>query len=439
MSTESGTDGGDRWMPTARPVRRLTRRTDGKMVAGVAGGLADYLGIDAVLVRIVWLVFIFTGVGFIAYLAAWWLIPAADQTDSPGERTLERLADGPTWIAVVLLIAGAAILVGNSGIWAPSFIWGLALIGLGVFLYRRDREGRDPRAPSGPGAPWVAGAPGASGTAGDPSIAGPSSALPPAEASGLRETPAAVTAPVQSAAVPRVRRERSTTGWFAIGAAFALLGVVALLDQAGAFNPTPAQYLALPLTVLGAGLLLGAWMGRARWLILPCLLLVPLVAAASLIHVPIRGGFGDAAYAPTSVAAIRSEYRLVAGRMTLDLSGIYFTGQAVTVRASVMAGELVVLVPAGVPVGVSGTVSAGTFDVFGGQHNGLRVSVGRGSAAPAVPSGLTLLLDASFGQVLVTRVTSTGIPSGFTASANSLQGVAPRASHDGSKPTSAES
>lgn len=385
MSAESGTDGGDRWTPTARPARRLTRRTDGRIVAGVAGGLADYLGIEAVLVRIVFAVLAIPGAGLLLYLVAWWLIPAADQVDSPGERALERLAEGTTWIAVILLIAGTAILATQSGLWAPSFVWGLALIGLGVFLYRRDREGRDSRPPSGAG------------------TADASSALPPVEAS-------APVSPVRPARVRRPPRERSTTGWFAIGAAVALLGVVALLDQAGTFNPTPAQYLALPLAVLGAGLLLGAWIGRARWLIVPCLLLVPLVATASLIHVPIRGGFGDAAYAPTSVAAIRSEYRLVAGRMTLDLSGIEFTGQPVTVRASVVAGELDVLVPAGVPVGVNGTVSAGTVDLFGGQHSGLRVSVGRGIEGSAVPSGLMLVLGASFGRVAVTRVPSAGTP-----------------------------
>src|SRR5438309_11756569 len=76
MSTQSGTDGGDRWTQAARPARRLTRRTNGKIVAGVAGGLADYLEIDAVLVRIVFVVLLFTGAGFLMYLVAWWLVPA---------------------------------------------------------------------------------------------------------------------------------------------------------------------------------------------------------------------------------------------------------------------------------------------------------------------------------------------------------------------------
>ena len=38
--------------PAPGPVRRLTRRTDNKMIAGVASGIAAYLGIEPWIVRI---------------------------------------------------------------------------------------------------------------------------------------------------------------------------------------------------------------------------------------------------------------------------------------------------------------------------------------------------------------------------------------------------
>jgi phage shock protein C len=47
-----------------------------KSIAGVCAGFARYLDIDVTLTRILWLcIAIFTGVGFIAYLVAWIVMP----------------------------------------------------------------------------------------------------------------------------------------------------------------------------------------------------------------------------------------------------------------------------------------------------------------------------------------------------------------------------
>ena len=58
-------------------TKRLTRRSNDRMVAGVCSGVADYLGLDVTLVRLLTVVAaIFTG-GAVAvgYLAAWVLMP----------------------------------------------------------------------------------------------------------------------------------------------------------------------------------------------------------------------------------------------------------------------------------------------------------------------------------------------------------------------------
>lgn len=65
--------------------RRLTRNTRQAVVAGVASGLADYLEVDPVLVRLgfVFLCF-FGGSGVLLYLVAWALIPRdADDAGPP--------------------------------------------------------------------------------------------------------------------------------------------------------------------------------------------------------------------------------------------------------------------------------------------------------------------------------------------------------------------
>ena len=58
------------------PAKQLSRRRDGRMVAGVCAGLAAYFGIDVTLVRLAFAVFtIFWGLGALIYLIAWAVIP----------------------------------------------------------------------------------------------------------------------------------------------------------------------------------------------------------------------------------------------------------------------------------------------------------------------------------------------------------------------------
>jgi phage shock protein C len=54
------------------------------MIAGVCGGLAEYLGIDPTLVRLVWvLVVLLAGTGILIYLIMWVVVPL-DLPASPG-------------------------------------------------------------------------------------------------------------------------------------------------------------------------------------------------------------------------------------------------------------------------------------------------------------------------------------------------------------------
>jgi phage shock protein C len=66
--------------PQPASYRRLRRSRDNRMVAGVCAGVADYLRIDPVVVRIgaVVLALITWGVALLAYVAGWLLMPEAD-------------------------------------------------------------------------------------------------------------------------------------------------------------------------------------------------------------------------------------------------------------------------------------------------------------------------------------------------------------------------
>jgi phage shock protein PspC (stress-responsive transcriptional regulator) len=63
--------------------RRLSRSTDDRMLAGVAGGIARYLDVDVTLVRIgIAALTLLSGAGAVLYAAAWLLIPADGEDQS---------------------------------------------------------------------------------------------------------------------------------------------------------------------------------------------------------------------------------------------------------------------------------------------------------------------------------------------------------------------
>ena len=64
------------------PIKRLFRSRDHAQIAGVCHGVAEYLAIDPVVVRLVTVVVTFlTGIvpGILAYIAGWILVPLAPQ------------------------------------------------------------------------------------------------------------------------------------------------------------------------------------------------------------------------------------------------------------------------------------------------------------------------------------------------------------------------
>jgi phage shock protein PspC (stress-responsive transcriptional regulator) len=64
-------------------TRSLTRRRDDRMLAGVASGIAAYIGVDTLLVRIAFAVLtIVGGVGIPLYIVCWLLIPDEGATQS---------------------------------------------------------------------------------------------------------------------------------------------------------------------------------------------------------------------------------------------------------------------------------------------------------------------------------------------------------------------
>jgi phage shock protein PspC (stress-responsive transcriptional regulator) len=71
--------------------KQLRRSRTTRMVAGVCGGIAEYFGIDANLVRLVIVVLtFFGGTGALIYVIGWVLVPEADADSSIAENLINQ-------------------------------------------------------------------------------------------------------------------------------------------------------------------------------------------------------------------------------------------------------------------------------------------------------------------------------------------------------------
>ncbi|MGO8958989.1 MAG: PspC domain-containing protein [Streptosporangiaceae bacterium] len=71
--------------------KRLERKIQGRLLAGVCVGLADHFGLDPTLVRVAFAVLaFFSGLGIVAYLVAWVLIPEEGEPVSIAEKLINK-------------------------------------------------------------------------------------------------------------------------------------------------------------------------------------------------------------------------------------------------------------------------------------------------------------------------------------------------------------
>jgi len=133
--------------------RRLYRSVSDRKLAGVCGGVAEYFGIDTVLVRVLWVMSCFFGLfGVLAYIVAWAVVPdnplgAAAALPRPASNT------GRYVLGTIFILLGVMWLAERHGLdflvpwhWHNYFVphwmsWSLVfavlLILLGVFLVVR--------------------------------------------------------------------------------------------------------------------------------------------------------------------------------------------------------------------------------------------------------------------------------------------------------------
>jgi signal transduction histidine kinase len=123
----------------ARP--RLQRRAEGRVVAGVARGLAEHLGVDVLAVRLVFVVLAAAGGSGVAMYALFWIFAPLSREpvgDPAGAR------DFATLIALGAAILGALLLLSALEVGAPpQLVLPLFAVGFGVvILWRQADDGQ---------------------------------------------------------------------------------------------------------------------------------------------------------------------------------------------------------------------------------------------------------------------------------------------------------
>ncbi len=118
-------------------MKRLYRSRENRMIAGIAGGLAEYFGVDPVLIRLIWIISIFFGgAGIFAYLIGWLIIPEGN--NGPEQ---QRNEPGMQGLGLILIIVGIALFLRYLiPIPFARFFWPLALVALGIFLLWRANQ-----------------------------------------------------------------------------------------------------------------------------------------------------------------------------------------------------------------------------------------------------------------------------------------------------------
>ncbi|MCI0582850.1 MAG: PspC domain-containing protein, partial [Chloroflexi bacterium] len=359
---------------------------------GVAGGLGDYLNVDPVLFRAIFAgLVIFGGAGLVLYVLGWLLIPEEGHRGSIAEGAIRRMVRRPSGLValVVVVIAFLVVRPWRDDVYdsffyvPPEIFWGLAIAFVGlVLMLLRDR----------------------------PDAASAAAAVTPPEPGVAADGAATAPAPAvwQAAAASRAEvapRERSPLGWFAVAAAFLAIGLLAVVDNVAAVRVVPGQYMGAGFLAIGAGLLVGAWWGRARLLIVLGILILPVAAVSAFLTVPLEGGFAVHEFRPEVVGEVRPEYRVVGGGMLLDLTSLEGAGrragEPIEITASVGAGGLLVQVPEDATVMVDGWVEGGRLSLFGRVHVG--TGLGDHVERPGAPAGvvLHLRLEAGLGWIQV--------------------------------------
>jgi phage shock protein PspC (stress-responsive transcriptional regulator) len=420
--------------PAPRNLGALRRSRTDRRIAGVAGGLAQHLRVDPIIVRVALVVLVFFGgAGLVLYIGAWLFVP------EEGERSAIIRLDARSRafvLYVVAALAAAALLGDTAGhLHAPWPVLIVVVVALLIIAERRGelrmpggRRQSPPAdhepAPASASAEQTAAAPTIAPEPAPPTAASASTAATgtasPASPASTSSTSSATTyqapdqpfaippadpgAPIRSTLPANPRRRGPILFWFTLALIALAEGIVGIVDVAGASIAGPV-YPAVAVAIIGIMLVLGAFWGRAGGLIL-----IGFVASVVLAGSLAADKWGldrprdSVTYSPATSSAVQDSYRMGTGELTVDLSHVSdpagLAGRTIDISGHV--GRLEIIVPAGLPASADAVVKGpGQVDVFGDGHGGIDSRLARSVNDTLAGAPLTITAELNVGHITV--------------------------------------
>ena len=400
-------------------VRRLFRSRDDRVIAGVCSGLARYFRIDPTIVRIAAVaLLLFGGVGVVAYLAAWLLVPEDGETEPLLHRGIAvdqsrvRVIAGGVLLVIAVLVLAGRLAPDVGGALILPLILGLGGLLLLVAPGRTDQPPAPAARPMGPATPDASTDDDADETREDddrPSTAVTAVAPPTAGTLVAPVAPTGFATPAYGGAAtpptermtpgpppPRAPRPpRSPVGRIALGL---LLVGVAAVATVSALSPDAIQWdteLAILVIVAGVTIAVAGLFGRAYAAVVIGFLVatVATVLIGSGLH--LHGGVGDRVYRPGPGEPVASSYQLGVGQLRLDLRDATLPRTTPTrISADVGVGRLLVIVPDDVRLTVNADNRVGNVELDTKYSEGTDV---QRSITVGPLTGRPVVLDADVG------------------------------------------
>lgn len=386
------------------------------MGVGVCSGLGSYFGVDPVIFRVLIAVLaVFGGAGILLYLLMWLAIPEEGTPTSALDRGIAEARRRK--IPFGLVAAGTVLVIWVIGFswWAPPSLWPAIIVtAILLFVLSRRADRTEQAAGSAPAYHPAA----AAGTvplddpstyesvvplSGDPDRPWAVPTVEPSASGGsqLREWME------ESRSRGRERRRRTFPIRISVSAlSFAAVVTLAIIDWLHGI-PFATYFWTIGAILLG-GLIVGAATRRAPWLYTAWLapLAVGLIAFGSS-PASLHNGWGDRAWTPHTSTAVSAHYKVAFGRGTLDLSSIKSVDAARSVKVTMGAGQLRVVIARSLAVVVHTDIHFGTVTVDGNElHSGYNFD--RDVTGPAVgqDTSKVLTVDATLtnGQIEIDYV-----------------------------------
>ena len=158
------------------------------------------------------------------------------------------------------------------------------------------------------------------------------------------------------------------------------------------------------LAVVAGLVLIGtAFVGGARWLIVPAVALILPLGIVAAAGIDLDGGVGERDYRPASLSELRDGYDIGIGSLDVDLSDVDLPPGRTELAIDVGVGRAIVYVPADTCVTSDIEVGAGGADLLDRRNSGLDVSLAEAASSTTGRPELHLDGDVGVGVIEVVR------------------------------------